>query len=355
MRVLHVIGPLRTGGAQTQLLGLVRAAHGRLWDATVVATSGGALSAEFRDLGCPYFELRRRASPGLLRMVAFRQIVSAGHFDVIHGNLWQSNAYARLAVVGRRRRPAVVISERNVEATRSPVKRFVDRALAPVTDVYVGNTDAVTQFIRDAHPVGTSHVTTIVNAVDLGVFHPSDRASDSGVVKVGAIGRLDPEKGFDVLIEAVRILSTRFQVEVQIVGEGPALEELRSTAHGLPVTFVGPRRPGTEIASFLRELDVFVLPSTFREGRPNALLEAVAVGLPVVATRLPGLEELLSPEVLVEPANPVALASAIESAARDPQRWRERTRAIAVPGFEDLADEYMRVFSLGIDRLRDQR
>lgn len=345
MRVVHVIGPLRTGGAQTQLLGLVRAAHGRFWDATVVATSGGALSSEFRALGCPYIELRRRASPGLWRMETFRRIVSNGGFDVVHGNLWQSNAYARLAVVGRkRRRPAVVISERNVEAVRSRARLLVDRALAPVTDAYVGNTAAVSDFIRQVHPVGSALFETIANAVDVDIFHPVERSRSNGGIRVGAIGRLDPEKGFDVLIEAVRRMDRGRPIEVQIVGEGPSLTALQSAARGLPVDFLGARRPGSEVAAFLQQLDVFVLPSKFREGRPNALLEAIAVGLPVVATRLDGLDEILSPHVLVPPSDAEALASAIQAAADDPDGWRERSEAAAVRGFDELARDYLSLF-----------
>lgn len=356
MRVLHVIGPLRTGGAQTQLLGLVRAAHGELWDATVVATSGGALASEFRTLGCPYHELRRRGSPGLLRMRALRRIAASGEFDVIHGNLWQSNAYARLAVVGRKDRPAVVISERNVEAARSAAKRLVDMALAVVTDAYVGNTDAVTEFIRAVHPVGQGQIiTTIPNAVDTGIFRPATHSEARETIRIGSVGRLDPEKGFDVLIAAAERLSADRAIEVRIVGEGPELDRLRAAAAGLPVEFVGPRRPGADIADFLRSLDVFVLPSTWREGRPNVLLEAIAVGLPVVATALPGMEEILSSGALIPPNDAVALADALETAAADPDGWRARSSATPVMDFAELGRRYRAVFDAAVARTVDLR
>ena len=99
-------------------------------------------------------------------MWKLRRLVRQGDFDVIHGNLWQSNLYCRVAVVGMRNRPAVVISERNVEARRSLFKRLLDRWLAQLTDAYVGNTDAVGEFIKRMHAVDAAKTVVIPNAVD---------------------------------------------------------------------------------------------------------------------------------------------------------------------------------------------
>lgn len=350
LRVVHVIGPLQTGGAQTQLLGLVRAAHGTLWDATVVATSGGALASNFADVGCPFVELRRWGSPGLLRMRSLRKIVESGDFDVVHSNLWQSNAYARVAVMGRSNRPAVVISERNVEAERSAVKRAVDRVLASVTDAYVGNTYAVTQFLGDVHPTDGRIVTTIANAVDTSIFHRPDQEPPSPPVRIGAVGRLDREKGFDVLIEAAKRLQGRMAFEVEIVGEGPERNALEEAARGQPVRFVGNMAPGHEVAAFLRSLHVFVLPSRFREGRPNALLEALACERPVVTTDIAGLREIIRGPTLVPPGDEQALAEAIVDAAHDPNGWRAATDPAPVVNFAQLGKTYHDLFEAAIAR-----
>lgn len=346
MRVLHVIGPLRTGGAQTQLLGLVRAAHGRHWDATVLATSGGATATDFRALGCEFHELRRIGSPGLLRIARTRSIVGRGDFDVIHGNLWQSNAYSRAAVLGKRKRPAVVISERNVEANRSVLRRSTDRVLSTVTDAYVGNTEAVCDFIREVHPTHGRPVETIANAVDSDIFRPKrQRSGGVGTVRIGAVGRLDAEKGFDVLIDATRVLTDRgLSVEVEIVGEGSLRDDLANRSAGLPVELRGPLDPGEVIAGFLRSLDVFVLPSRFREGRPNVVLEAMATGLPVVTTDIAGIQEIFAGDTLVRPDDALALASGIEEAAADPARWIERSAGAPIDDFDQLARRYLDLF-----------
>lgn len=353
MRVLHVIGPLSAGGAQTQLLGLVRSAHGRLWDATVVGTAPGALSHEFEDLGCEFVELRRWGSPGLLRMRRVRQMVRDGGFDVVHGNLWQSNLYARVAVLGVTGRPAVVISERNVEARRSNVRRALDKAASRVTDAYVGNTDAVCDFIREAHPTGDRTVAMIANAVDAKVFTKRSPQTDGHRLRVGSVGRLDSEKGYDVLIEAIRILHETIPLELHLVGEGPERSRLEELARGLPVVFNGGLRPGSEVASFLQRLDVFVLPSLYREGRPNALLEALAVRLPVVATAIDGMDEILTGPVLVPPGDPSALADAVRQASNDAESWIASSAPVPVDDFDTLANRYFELFRRATSDLHD--
>lgn len=352
LQVLHVIGPMTAGGAQTQLLGLVRAAHEKHWHATVVGTSGGPLSREFTAVGCDYVELERRASPGLLRMHQLRRILTGSNVDVVHGNLWQSNAYCRIAVVARRHRPGVVISERNVEASRSLVKRTVDRSLAPLTDAYVGNTDAVTAFVREVHPIGKAEVLTIPNAVDSEIFAPRHGPRAHGPTRIGSVGRLDPEKGYDVLVEAVRVVASDMDIRVSVVGDGPELERLRTLATGLPISFIGTRPPGLGVAEFLRELDVFVLPSIFREGRPNAVLEAISTELPVVTTDIDGMREVFGGPTLVPPGDPVALALAIREAAIDPAAWRAKSAPYPVIDFDQLARRYLELFVRTKERAR---
>lgn len=351
MKVLHVIGPMRTGGAQTQLLGLVRAAHGRYWDATICSTAPGAMAPAFRELGVPMVELRRVGSPGVLRMLAVRRLVGRGAFDVVHGNLWQANAYARLAVAGRRRRPAVVIVEHNVESHRSRAKRLIDRFLDHWTDVHIALTDAMADFVTSVHHVAPHELVRIPNAIDRSLFYPGDPPRNEKL-RIGSIGRLDVEKGFDVLIEATRHLVTRRDVEVLIAGTGPLEHQLRAAAAGLPVRFVGALTPGQEVASFLRSLDVFVLPSRSREARPVAVLEALGTGVPVVVSDLPGMAETIAGGgVLVPKDNPSNLAEGVLAAAEDAHaRERAISAAQSIPEFDDLASQYRSAFLLALER-----
>jgi len=140
---------------------------------------------------------------------------------------------------------------------------------------------------------------------------------DPDALAIGYVGRLEFVKGCDVLLEAFsRLLRDHPSARLTIVGDGSLRQELIRLAETLgvenSVVFTGPV-PFAEVPSFLGRFSVFVLPSR-SEGLPNALLQAMAAGLPVVATRVGGIPELVEDHVeglLVEPNSPNDLAKAI--------------------------------------------
>ena len=214
---------------------------------------------------------------------------------MVHTSLWGAGAFGRAALVGARR-PAVVMSERRVEDFRSPARRLLDVGLARVTDEWIGNSADVCEFIVRAHRAPAERVHLVRNGVDTAVFHPAPIVSAAGPAPVGALGRLTHQKGFDVLLSALpRVLDER-DVEVVIVGDGELRGELERRAAGLPVRLPGALPGGAAVADFLRTLDLFVMPSRY-EGLPNAVLEAMACGVPVVATDVAGMREAVGPEL----------------------------------------------------------
>lgn len=134
-------------------------------------------------------------------------------------------------------------------------------------------------------------------------------------LRIATVGRLAPEKGYDVLVDALLLLRDRgVLVEWQVMGEGPDAVPLATRARRLgdAVRFLGPRSRD-EIALVLSTSHALVVPSR-REGLGMVALEALHVGCPVVASATGGLVELIAPEdgVLVTPGDPVALADALE-------------------------------------------
>jgi glycosyltransferase involved in cell wall biosynthesis len=127
--------------------------------------------------------------------------------------------------------------------------------------------------------------------------------------RIGALGRARLQKGFDVLIEATRLLVGEGRdLEVVIGGDGPELAALERRAENLPVRFDGFVQ---DVPGFLASVDAFCLPSRF-EGVPLALLEAMIRGLPCVATSVGGIPEALNGAgILVPPEDPTELAAAL--------------------------------------------
>ena len=173
-----------------------------------------------------------------------------------------------------------------------------------------------------AQGVPASHIDIIPNGIEMSMFpvrHHRPRPR-----KVAVVARLWPEKRIDVLIAAApRVLARYSDVEFQIVGDGPCRDQLMAQARDAGVlshiAFIGHR---DDVPAILAGADLFVLPSE-SEASPNAIFEAMAAGLPVVASRVGGIPELVADGVtglLVPPADPDALAAALLDLLDQPGR-----------------------------------
>lgn len=347
MSVLHVMARMAPSGTEFQLAGTLRAARDRHWRPTLcVLYPGFELTADIRRSGVPVVELDGRSRVHADRFRALRRLARSGEFDVVHTSLWGAGAFGRSALVGPRR-PAVVMSERRVEDFRSPARRMLDTGLTRVTDEWIGNSADVCEFIRRAHRAPGERVHLVRNGVDTDVFHPAPhRGTATGPARVGALGRLTQQKGFDVLLAALPTVLAERDVELVIVGEGELRADLERRATGLPVRLPGALPGGAGVADFLRSLDLFVMPSRY-EGLPNAVLEAMACGVPVVATDVAGMREAVGPDLdLVAADDPNALGRAMLAQLAVPtvpaQSWQR--------SFDDVAAEHLQVFEAALAR-----
>jgi glycosyltransferase involved in cell wall biosynthesis len=158
----------------------------------------------------------------------------------------------------------------------------------------------------------------------------SEGVLQDGDVAIGHVGRISPEKGVVQLVEAFKRVVAEFpSSRLIIAGDGPDIGRARraAAAPGLParVAFLGYRE---DIEAVYGALDLFVLNSA-TEGLPNAILEAMAFGVPVVATAVGGTPELvrdMETGLLIPPSDPAALATAIGSVLRDRVAAAERVR-----------------------------
>ncbi|HEY6886618.1 MAG TPA: glycosyltransferase family 4 protein, partial [Solirubrobacter sp.] len=175
------------------------------------------------------------------------------------------------------------------------------------TDVLVTPSHAMARLLAERIGYEVGELVVVPNGVDVPEA-PLPRGD-----RVGTIALLEPVKGLEYLVEAARRLpDTRFV----IFGTGSQEAELRALARGLPIEFAG----YVPSADALKQLSIFVLPSIM-ENSPLAMLEALAAGIPVVASRVGGIPEYAAPgtATLVEPRDPVALAGAIGELLADPE------------------------------------
>jgi glycosyltransferase involved in cell wall biosynthesis len=190
--------------------------------------------------------------------------------------------------------------------------------------------------------VSSDRVHTVYNGVDTRTFAPSERDRERPShrrCRLLYVGNLVEVKGLDVLISACGLLRDRgVDFECNLIGQGPLrgrlAQQITELSLGERVCLLPPR-PHHALAEAYRDADVFVLPSR-SEGVPNVVLEAIACGTPVVATRVGGIPEVLDERFLVDPDNADALAGAIARQLQSPETsdhralsWRQSAEALA--------------------------
>lgn len=190
---------------------------------------------------------------------------------------------------------------------------------------------AISEFNRDyltAQGAPADKIRVVHCGVDSGSFTRREPADIHHPVRLGSLGRMVEKKGFDVLIDACRILKiSGVPFFVELAGDGPLMQELlmQASSSGLSdeIRFIG-SLSHDKVPEWLKSLDLFVLPCRKdregdMDGIPVVLMEAMLSGVPVVSTRLTGIPELIEDRVtgyLADPGDPRSLASAIEQSVR---------------------------------------
>jgi sugar transferase (PEP-CTERM/EpsH1 system associated) len=252
--------------------------------------------------------------------------------------------------------------------------RLLRRVHSPLVHRYITVSKDLQRYL--VHKVGISpaRITQIYNGVDIVRFIPSGTRSDELLpahfrgrdkIVIGAVGRLQPVKDFLTLVRGVAELlrrepGLRDVVRLAMIGDGPLRDALRKgvSDEGIAdLTWLPGAR--NDVAEIYRCLDIFVLPS-LREGVSNTLLEAMASGLPVIATAVGGNPELVVDDVngfLIEPSSPRSVAAKLQLYVTDAGlRLRHghasRECTVARFGLETMVDSHVRLYdSLCSERL----
>jgi sugar transferase (PEP-CTERM/EpsH1 system associated) len=328
-RIVQVIPSLRVGGLENVVLRLTQALAPWAEQVVVTPSESGPLKARFPE-GVRVVAMAEEHRPDRWNALRMARLFRSVRPDIVHSRNWTCID----AIVGARlaRVPVVIHGEHGREATdpegRDPRRRRVRRLLAPLVTEFVTVGRALATWLIEEVRVPASRVRTIHNGVDTQVFYAGDRQAvrlglglPTEVPIIGTVGRLDPVKDQAGLIRAFALATRGQPALLLIAGEGPSRAELDAVCRNLGLTervrLLGER---DDISRLLRALDVFVL-SSIGEGTSNAILEAMATGLPVVATRVGGNGELVRDGVtgrLVEPRRPEELAEALLGYLHEP-------------------------------------
>ncbi|RKU15019.1 hypothetical protein C6501_07315 [Candidatus Poribacteria bacterium] len=198
-------------------------------------------------------------------------------------------------------------------------------------------------------------IDVIPDGVDLETFAPTQREANPKTVRCLAIGRLIPRKGFQFLIRALpQILDkVSHNFEIEIIGDGPYQEELIGLAENLGVTFYvhfTGTVPYSELPQKYREADIFILPS-LAEGMPLVVLEAMGTGLPIIASRVQGIDELVAEGIngaLFDAGDVDGLASClvqlINAGEKRVEMGKASTEKVIPYDWKNIADAYLTLY-----------
>jgi glycosyltransferase involved in cell wall biosynthesis len=319
VKVAHVHRMRGIGGSERHLLTLLPALAARGVEPVFLGLDDPAWDpADFYDaLTVPAVRI---PAPRDLDPLLLARVVRRLRADVVHTHLVHADLYGGLAA--KLRGTTLVSTKHNDDPFRTGAFRFVERGLARLADRVIVISDSLRRFTVDQVGVPAEKVETIHYGLDEPPrpwgANPPDVVPDSARIVVST-SRLTRQKGIDVAVEALSFLPD--DVVLVVLGEGPERELLEELAREHAV---GPRviLPGRvpDVAAWLRRASVYVQPARW-EGFGLAVLEAMVCGLPVVATNVSSLPELVTDGetgLLVPPDDPAALARAIERALGDP-------------------------------------
>jgi glycosyltransferase involved in cell wall biosynthesis len=332
--VLYVVGSFKSGGTETQLLEILRRLDRRRFEPHVICIAReGGLLAEVEKLGVEIREtgFTRLLSPlswGRLRSHAAWarsrgiRIIQGFHF---HGNLY--GALLKRGCPGS----SLVACEQAIYGPRAPRHRWARAFYYRYTDVVLANCEAVRRAAAARDQLDPARIAVIYGGVDIARYRPLQGPRAPGGSVIGVVGRLHPDKGQMILVEAApAILKEIPTARFVLVGDGPQRGEIEARVAALGLTrsveLLGDRR---DVPELLAAMDLLVLPSA-SEGFANAALEGSSSGLPVVASDAGGNPEIVEDGVtgrIFKVGDGSRLASCILDLLRDPQVARRAGEA----------------------------
>jgi len=353
IRIMEMIDKPSLGGGQTAVLLLAENLDRGRFEVIISSGGDGPLAEEARQKGISYVpvSLGKRLSLGPIREIT--GALEENKIDILHTHGGIAGLYGRSAA-GRARTPAVVHTLHGIHYLhyRNPFLRWLyvllERKYSRLTDRLILVCQSDLQRARRYRLAPEEKMAVILNGRDvrpeLGTAEIVRRRAElgwpAGRPVVGTVSRLHRQKGvIDLLRASPKILGAFPEVKIAVVGEGPQSRSLRRKTQRLDLEgrflFLGERKDAAAVMSLF---DIFVLPSLW-EGLPFVLVEAAALGKPIVATAVDGVPEILEDKktgLLVRPGDPSALAAAVIELLKDKDKARrlgESARTLVAPRF----------------------
>ena len=351
LSVFHLVEDLKTGGAERVIADIVEGLDRKRFEARVwCLTRGGETADELLEKGVEVRILGIWSYHNPLNIIRLSRLLKKEKPDIVHTHGYFASVIGRLAA----KKAGLPIIITHVHSTYWEYKKrhlLIERYLSRCTHRIICCSEAVKNFVTGHEKIKEDKTVVIYNGVDeerfLPVQDPSPVRARLGIDRespvVGTVSSLTPHKGQKYLIQAAAKIREKYPAtRFLIVGDGPLRRSLEEQALGLSLQssliFTGARR---DIPDLLSLMDIFVLPSSSREGLGIAIIEAMAMEKPTVATDIGGIPEVVQDGetgLLVRPGDSAALAKAIIELIDNP----DRAKAMGKKGRNRFAQKFTR-------------
>jgi len=326
--VVYIVGSFKSGGTETQLVEILRRLDRRRFTPYVLCLERrGGLLPEVEGLGV---EVREMGFTRLASFSAWRSFraqaawMRGASIRIIQGFQFHGALYGALL---KRKSPGarLIVCEQAIYGPNGTRHRLARSFYYRSTDVVTANCEAVRRAVIERDGFEREKVVVIHGGVDIERFRPREAPGGSGPV-IGVVGRLHPDKGQRLLVEAApAILRDLPRARIQLVGDGPQRAEIEARVKELRLEgsfeLLGDRR---DVPALLAGMDLLVLPSA-SEGFANAALEGSSSGLPVVVSDVGGNPEIVEDGVtgrVFRSGDAAMLAACVVGLLRDPREAR---------------------------------
>ncbi|MCH8290361.1 glycosyltransferase [Candidatus Poribacteria bacterium] len=351
--ILTIVGDIKMGGMGRVIYRLATRLKHKYRLAVWCLLSGGYFADELQKEGVEVRVLRRQSWRHPLNLIRLANQMRQGRFQILHSHGDDASTIGRVAslIAGMPIRVVHLHTAHWLPSERSKKQVTINKFLSAFTDEIIACSHAGrTYTINDEH-IHPGRVTTIHNGISVERFNVSSTRHQPtlGITPetpvVGTIARLEFVKGHEYLFEAAKIVLKQFpQTRFLIIGDGPRRTELERLVAELDISsnviFLGIRFDVPELLSLC---DVFVLPTSIREGLPLVLAEAMAASKPIVGTRVGGVPEVIvdgETGFIVPPKDTQALADKILLLLQNPtvaRRLGDAGRQLCMKAFSDTA------------------
>lgn len=353
MHVLHIIPTLGMGGAEKLLVDSLKyyKKQGITCTVAVLTHTDNVYGESMKDQGIELVISKENSNYSAKNILFIKKIIEERKYDIVHCHLYAAQLFTPIALMLCSYRPVLVTTEHSTSNRRRkiPIFKFLDKKMYKAYDQIICISDATKQALSNYLPILGQQLIVIENGIDAEPFQTAGPISWENELEnyqyekiVLMVASLRKEKDPFTLIKAAQRLGSNYRVV--FVGEGVLLQEAQDLVRDgniNNVSFLGKRK---DVPSLMKAADVFVLSSHW-EGFGLVVVEAAAAGLPIIASDVPGLREIVLSigGQLFETQNDKALAHLIQQAEHKQTHFDSRYI------IENMVSKYIDVYKASIE------